>query len=75
MAKEMSDNHDQLKQWIGKKESKTDAAMVWPVAALAATLDRRDPEPGNGDAIPLGWHWLYFLEAKPASQLGPDGHP
>jgi 3-methylfumaryl-CoA hydratase len=44
------------------------------VAALAATLDRRDPEPAVGDAIPPGWHWLYFLETTPASELGPDGH-
>ncbi|HWI13942.1 MAG TPA: MaoC family dehydratase N-terminal domain-containing protein, partial [Burkholderiales bacterium] len=28
-----------------------------------------------GDAMPPGWHWLYFLEAKSASELGPDGHP
>jgi 3-methylfumaryl-CoA hydratase len=48
---------------------------AWPVIGLSATLDRRDPEPKPGDAIPPGWHWLYFLEAKPASELGPDGHP
>ena len=50
-------------------------ASAWPVIALTATLDRRDPDPVPGAAIPLGWHWLFFLEAKPASELGPDGHP
>jgi 3-methylfumaryl-CoA hydratase len=70
----MNPDLDQLRQWIGRKESKTDVAAAWPVAALAATLDRRDPDPQVGDSIPLGWHWLYFLETTPASGLGPDGH-
>lgn len=69
----------QLGDWVGRKETRHDVAHGWPVAALAATLDRNEPElmSGNaaGAAIPLGWHWLYFLDAKPASELGPDGHP
>jgi 3-methylfumaryl-CoA hydratase len=52
-----------------------DVAGLPPVAALSATLDRADPPPRPGDALPPLWHWLYFLEAKPASELGPDGHP
>src|SRR5512134_804334 len=71
----MSGDLDQLRQWIGRTESCTDVATAWPVAALAATLDRNDPLPATGGAIPPGWHWLYFLEAKPASALGADGHP
>ncbi|MBX9812020.1 MAG: MaoC family dehydratase N-terminal domain-containing protein [Burkholderiales bacterium] len=71
----MQDNLDHLRQWIGRKETRIDVATTWPVVALAATLDRHDPAPVNGDPIPPGWHWLYFLEAKPASELGPDGHP
>jgi 3-methylfumaryl-CoA hydratase len=71
----MAANLDTLKDWIGKTESASDVASAWPVAALAATFDRREPEPVPGDPIPPGWHWLYFLEAKPASELGPDGHP
>jgi len=71
----MPDELSHLRQWIGGKETKTDVATAWPVTALAATLDRRDPPPAAGDAIPPGWHWLYFLEAKPAAELGPDGHP
>jgi 3-methylfumaryl-CoA hydratase len=45
------------------------------VAGLSATLDRDDPPPRTGDALPAGWHWLYFLDVKRASELGPDGHP
>ena len=71
----MADGFDQLRQWVGKTESKSDTITAWPVEALAATLDRDDPAPKMGDELPPGWHWLYFLEAKRASELGPDGHP
>ena len=71
----MNDDPGHLKQWIGRTESCADLATAWPVAALTAMLDRSDPPPSIGDEIPPGWHWLYFLEAKRASELGPDGHP
>lgn len=64
-----------LRDWIGRTETRSDTVTAWPVAALAATLDRAEPEPNPGDALPPGWHWLYFLDARPASELGPDGHP
>ncbi len=66
---------EQLRAWIGRKESKEDVVTAWPVIGMNATLDRKDPDPAPGDVIPPGWHWLYFLEAKPASELGKDGHP
>jgi 3-methylfumaryl-CoA hydratase len=66
---------DDLKSWIGRTESIADVAMTKPIAALAATFDRREPDPVQGDPIPPGWHWLYFLETRPASELGTDGHP
>src|SRR4051812_41724148 len=69
------DQFEKLREWVGKTETRTDNVVAWPVAALAATLDRNDPEPHTGDELPPAWHWLYFLDAKPASELGPDGHP
>ena len=66
---------DHLRTWIGKKQTHDDTASAWPVAALAATLDRHDPAPRPGDAISQGAHWLYFLETAPDSELGHDGHP
>ncbi|MDB5808848.1 MAG: Acyl-CoA dehydrogenase [Betaproteobacteria bacterium] len=69
------DQFEKLREWIGKTETRTDNVAAWPVAALAATLDRNDPSPRIGDELPPAWHWLYFLDAKPASELGPDGHP
>ena len=64
-----------LRTWIGKQESHNDIATTFPVAALAATLDRKDPPPQTGDAIPLSGQWLYFLETAPNSELSHDGHP
>ncbi len=71
----MTDSLEHLRQWVGRKESHQDLATAWPIAALAATLDRDDPPPKIGDAIPEGWHWSYFLETALARELAHDGHP
>lgn len=71
----MTDNLDHLREWVGKKEVRSDTIQSWPVSALAATLDERDVSVEPGKPLPQGWHWLFFLEAKPASELGVDGHP
>ena len=71
----MTDNLDYLREWVGKKEVRSDTIQSWPVSALAATLDERDVSVEPGKPLPQGWHWLFFLEAKPASELGADGHP
>ena len=70
----MSAGASNIEHWIGRTETVSDLATAWPIAAMNATLDRRDPAPVEGDAIPPGWHWLYFLETTPASELGHDGH-
>ena len=61
--------------WVGKCETVADVITPWPIIALSATLDRDDPQPKDGDPVPPGWHWIYFLEAKRARELGHDGHP
>jgi len=61
--------------WVGRTESHADVVTTTPVAALAATLDRDDPPPRDGDPLPPLWHWLYFLPLARQSELGPDGHP
>ena len=63
-----------LQQWIGRAETHSDVITPVPVAALAATLDREDPPPQPGDALPPLWHWLYFLPVHRQSELGADGH-
>ena len=66
---------DRLRSWIGKQEILHDQVTRFPIAALSATLDRDDPTPQAGDALPPLWHWLYFLPTARQSILGPDGHP
>jgi hydroxyacyl-ACP dehydratase HTD2-like protein with hotdog domain len=49
-----------LQGWIGRRESGEDWITLFPVAALAATLDRKDSPPQPGDPLPPLWHWLYW---------------
>ncbi len=60
--------------WIGRRQSRSDTVTATPIAALAATLDRDDPPPKDGDPLPPMWHWLYFLPIYRQSDVGPDGH-
>ena len=64
-----------LRAWVGRSETRTDTVTAVPLAALAATLDRDDPAPSSGTAVPPLWHWLYFLPTARQSEIGPDGHP
>ncbi|MEK7875644.1 MAG: MaoC family dehydratase N-terminal domain-containing protein, partial [Pseudomonadota bacterium] len=65
----------QLKQWIGQRESDVDYVTIPAVHRLAATLDRDDPMPRNGDPLPIGWHFMLFPRVARQSQLGADGNP
>lgn len=71
----MTVNIDHLREWQGRTESRPDVITLTPVVALAATLDREDPFPQTGDALPPLWHWLYFLTIYRQSEVGDDGHP
>ena len=66
---------EHLRSWIGRTETTSDVATLAPLRGLSATLDRDDPPPAAGDAVPPCWHWLYFLPAQRQSQIGDDGHP
>ncbi len=44
-----------------------------PAQALAALLDIDAPAMDAG--FPALWHWIYLLERRRQSDLGPDGHP
>jgi len=65
---------DHLRQWIGHTEDAGDVATAAPLASLAATLDRDDPAPSLGDAVPPSGHWLYFLPRTRQSDLDANGH-
>lgn len=53
---------------------RTDTLAPWPCRAMLGLLDRDPDALAEGYQLPLGWHWLYFKDAMPASALGPDGH-
>jgi 3-methylfumaryl-CoA hydratase len=65
---------DRLRAWIGRRREARERIAAAPLKGLAAALDRDEAEPGEGDEVPPGGHWLYFLEATRQSELGPDGH-
>jgi 3-methylfumaryl-CoA hydratase len=63
-----------LKSWVGRTQTLNDVIAADRVTAMAATLDH-DRAPAPGEALPPGWHWLYFNGAARHSEVGPDGHP
>jgi len=63
-----------VREWIGRSETWEDTLRVQPARFMQATIGH-EPDLRDGDALPPLWHWLYFLEAKPAKELGRDGHP
>ena len=66
---------EMLKGWIGNSESVQDRIQAFPANALAATLDRDDPEYLAGMPLPPLWHWLHFVKVFKLCEAGYDGHP
>ena len=64
-----------FKEWVGRSEAVTDTITPVPARLLTATIDRDDPPYKAGDALPPGWHRLYFLTAVRPGEVGEDGHP
>jgi len=61
--------------WLGRTTRLDDVITAAPVKAMSAALDRDDPPPAAGQALPPLWHWLYFLPSDRQSEIGADGHP
>jgi 3-methylfumaryl-CoA hydratase len=53
--------------------TRTELITLEPAEALAGMLDI--DAPSAGDELPALWHWIYLLERRRQSDLGPDGHP
>jgi len=70
----MNTDTAELRKWIGKTERIPGHVSPFPMAALAAMLDRNASVPKSGDLLPPLWHWLYFLPIYRQSELGPEGH-
>lgn len=73
-APERNEDLREYHNWIGRSQTICD--VLEPARANA--LDILSGGSGGfkaGEKLPLLHHWLYFWEVKPASSLGPDGHP
>ncbi|WP_407727569.1 MaoC family dehydratase N-terminal domain-containing protein (plasmid) [Rhodococcoides fascians] len=60
--------------WEPGVERREDILHPGAANALAATLDFHGGLVA-GTALPLLWHWAYFLDWPPTKDLGEDGHP
>jgi 3-methylfumaryl-CoA hydratase len=61
--------------WIGRTEAVQDPLSWVQAQAAQAMLDEDGAPLVEGDALPLPWHWFYFLPRAPQSALDLDGHP
>ena len=68
------DTSKKLLEWTNKTTEAEDTIRLQPANFMKATLNR-PPKLKEGDNLPPLWHWVYFLEAKPESDLGRDAHP
>ena len=59
---------------VGRTRVRRDILAPWPSQAMLGLLDRDPDALTGGDPLPLGWHWFYFREPRPASALAADGH-
>lgn len=64
-----------LRRHIGTRMSEEDVATRAPLRMLAATFDREERAPRDGEDIPPGWHIGYFLNMAPQASLAVDGLP
>ncbi|WNV77110.1 MaoC family dehydratase N-terminal domain-containing protein [Geodermatophilus sp. DSM 44513] len=71
----MTDLHAALAGWAPEPEETAEVVGPWPAAAFSAVLDLPAPAAGEGDPLPLLWHWFSFLGTPRQSGLGEDGHP
>ncbi len=65
---------EHLRGWIGREQTAREVIAPFPARALAGLLDRTEA-PAEGGALPLPWHWLYFLDTPSRAATGVDGHP
>lgn len=69
----MSTTPPSMRDWIGRSQTRTDVLDAEPAVRLAATIGSASPVVEGGPLPPL-WHWIYFVDAPPTGELGPDGH-
>ena len=65
---------ENLQEWIGKTEERSDLLNAFPANAMAATLNHKQLDYSENKSLPPLWHWLYFLPIFKLSEAGYDGH-
>jgi 3-methylfumaryl-CoA hydratase len=65
---------EHLTTWIGRRQACRDRIEAHRVRQLAATLDLPEAPGGEETPLPACWHWAFFQEIEPMSELGRDGH-
>ena len=68
-------NLEDLRTHVGRRQMATDVVTPAPANLLRLTFGRPEPEMQPGDALPPGWHTLYFLPRFRGDELRPDGSP
>jgi len=64
-----------LKRNVGRTETATDVVTAAQANLMRLAFGRREPEFKDGDALPPGWHVIYFTPRFAPSELRPDGTP
>ncbi len=66
---------DALRSHIGRRQESNDVVTPGPANLLRLAFARPELEFKDGDALPPGWHILYFLPQHRGADLRPDGSP
>ncbi len=61
-------------EWIGRQRQMEDHIRESTLSAMGATLEGIQQDFSRNGIVPALWHWLYFLDKAPQSQLANDGH-
>ncbi|MCG8412894.1 MAG: MaoC family dehydratase N-terminal domain-containing protein [Pseudomonadales bacterium] len=61
-------------EWIGRQQQVDDHIRESTLLAMGATLDGIQQDFSRNGIVPALWHWLYFLDKAPQTQLANDGH-
>jgi 3-methylfumaryl-CoA hydratase len=69
------DGDAQVRNWVGRRQTRTDWVTAARVDAWHATLDRDARPADDGDDAPPGFHWTLFPPLSRTADLGDDGHP
>jgi 3-methylfumaryl-CoA hydratase len=64
---------EDLKKFVGTKQSGRDIVTAHTIGKLAATLDVEHPAPNLGDKVPHGWHGGFFPNLYRKANMREDG--